>query len=212
MTLAIISTSFLIGDGVITPPNTVLGALYSLLENISTGLNVFISVMVLILIFNVQRYGSKAIGLVSGPIMILWFATLAFLGLLSIVHYPEEARFLARAFNPASLMAFSGTAGKILLIVGFKNAFLCLGSVILCVTGGKALYADLGHFGYRAIMAAWCTVAFPVLAIQYFGQCCYVISLGRDMTHYPPSDHETEEYQALEQEQNLFNTSLITVP
>ncbi|KAL3807662.1 hypothetical protein ACHAXA_007952 [Cyclostephanos tholiformis] len=213
MTLAIISTSFLIGDGVITPPNTVLGALYSpVLENISTGLNVFISAMVLILIFNVQRYGSKAIGLVNGPIMILWFATLAFLGLLSIVRYPEEARFLARAFNPASLTAFSGTAGKILPIVGFKNAFLCLGSVILCVTGGEALYADLGHFGYRAIMAAWCTVAFPALAIQYYGQCCYVISLGRDITRYPPSDHETEEYQALVQERNLFNTQLITVP
>ena len=213
MTLAIISTSFLIGDGVITPPNTVLGALYSpVLENIPTGLNDFISVMVLILIFNLQRYGSKAIGLVNGPIMILWFATLAFLGLRSIVRYPEEARFLARAFNPASLTAFSGTAGKMLPIVGFKNAFLCFGSVILCVTGGEALYADLGHFGYWAIMAAWCTVVFPALAIQYFGQCCYVISLGRDMTRYPPSDYESEEYQALVQERNLFNTQLITVP
>ena len=213
MTLAIISASFIIGDGVITPPNTVLGALYSpVLANISTSLNVFISIMILVLTFSVQRYGSKVIGYVNGPIMLLWFAALAGTGLIAIVRYPEEARFLLRAFNPACLTAFAGNAGTNPPIVGFQNAFLSLAGVILCVTGAEALYADLGHFGYRAIVVAWSAIVFPALAIQYFGQCCYIISLGRDETRYPSSDYETAEYQALLQERELFNTQLIVVP
>lgn len=74
------------------------------------------------------------------------------------------------------------------------------------------MYADLGHFGYKAITLAWTLVVFPALAIQYYGQCCYVISLGRDTSLYPSSDHETVEYQALLQERQLFNTKLIEVP
>ncbi len=213
MTLAIISASFIIGDGVITPPNTVLGALYSpVLANISPSLNVFISILILLLTFSVQRYGSKVIGYVNGPVMLLWFAALAGTGLVAIVRYHEEARFLLRAFNPACLTAFAGKPGMYPPIVGFQNAFLSLAGVILCVTGAEALYADLGHFGYRAIVVAWSAIVFPALAIQYFGQCCYVISLGRDETRYPSSDYETAEYQALLQERELFNTQLILVP
>ncbi len=117
---------------------------------------------------------------------------------------------MLRAFNPACLTAFSGSAGN--PIVGFNNAFLSLSGVILCVTGGEALYADLGHFGYRSTVIAWCTVVFPALATQYFGQCCYAISLGRDAARYPPSEYETAEYQALVQQRELFNTNLIEIP
>jgi KUP system potassium uptake protein len=109
MTIAMMTTGFLIGDGVITPPNTVLGALYSpVLKNIPTSLNVLLSCLVLIFIFNVQRFGSQVIGYVSGPIMIVWFLVLAILGGMAIGRYPEEARFMLRAFNPASLVEFSG--------------------------------------------------------------------------------------------------------
>lgn len=80
----------------------------------------------------------------------MWFLALAILGVQTAVRYPEEARFLLRAFNPACLTAFSGSAGT--PIVGFKNAFLSLFGVILCVTGAEALYADMGHFGYKAMM------------------------------------------------------------
>lgn len=214
MTIAMMSTGFLIGDGVITPPNTVLGALHSpVLENISTSLNVLLSCLVLIFIFNVQRFGSQVIGYVSGPIMIVWFLVLAILGGMAIGRYPEEARFMLRAFNPASLVEFSGgEEGVYPPHVGFYNAFLSLSGVILCITGAEALYADLGHFGYRAIMVAWCTMIFPALALHYFGQCCYVISLGRDMELYPPSTAETEEYQALWNDRELFNTQAIEVP
>ena len=166
MIVAILSASFLIGDGVITPPNTVLGALTSPVINISKELNVLVSVIILLITFAVQRFGSMAIGKTFGPVMILWFATLAILGLLSIVQHPAEARLLLRAFNPACLS-----------ILGFKNVFYSLSGVILAVTGGEALYADLGHFGYKAIAIAWWTVAFPALAIQYYGQCCLVLSL-----------------------------------
>jgi KUP system potassium uptake protein len=210
MTLAIISASFLIGDAVITAPNTVLGALTSPVLNVSVDLNAFISILILLLTFAVQRFGSKVIGCVSGPLMMLWFITLLVLGVQTILRYPEEARFLLRAFNPACLTAFSGSAGN--PIVGFKNGFLSLSGVILCVTGAEALYADLGHFGYRSTVIAWCTVVFPALATQYFGQCCYVISLGRDGERYPPSDYETTEYQALVQQRELFNTNLIEIP
>jgi KUP system potassium uptake protein len=74
------------------------------------------------------------------------------------------------------------------------------------------LYADLGHFGYKAITLAWTLVVFPALTIQYYGQCCHVISLGRDTSLYPSSDYETAEYQALVQERQLYNTKLIEVP
>ena len=166
MIVAILSASFLIGDGVITPPNTVLGALTSPVITISKELNVLVSVIILLITFAVQRFGSMAIGKTFGPIMILWFATLAILGLISIVQHPNEARVLLRAFNPACLS-----------ILGFKNVFYSLSGVILAVTGGEALYADLGHFGYKAIAIAWWSVAFPALAIQYYGQCCLVLSL-----------------------------------
>lgn len=214
MTIAMMSTGFLIGDGVITPPNTVLGALHSpVLAHVSTSLNVLLSCLVLIFIFNVQKFGSQVIGYVSGPIMIVWFLILAILGGMAIGRYPEEARFMLRAFNPASLVEFSGgEEGVYPPHVGFYNAFLSLSGVILCITGAEALYADLGHFGYRAIMVAWCTMIFPALALHYFGQCCYVISLGRDMELYPPSMATTEEYQALVDNRELFNTQLIEVP
>lgn len=74
------------------------------------------------------------------------------------------------------------------------------------------MYADLGHFGYKAITLAWTLVVFPALTIQYYGQCCHVISLGRDTSLYPSSDYETAEYQALVQERQLYNTKLIEVP
>ncbi|KAL3778295.1 hypothetical protein ACHAW5_002400 [Stephanodiscus triporus] len=212
MTLAIVSACFLISDGIITPPNTVLGALTTpVLKGISTNVNVLISVVILLITFGVQKFGSKAIGLVCGPLMILWFATLAILGILAIARYPEEARFLSRGFNPACLTAFTGTAENP-PIVGFQNAFLSFAGVILCVTGAEALYADLGHFGYKAISLAWTLVVFPALTIQYYGQCCHVISLGRDTSLYPSSDYETAEYQALVQERQLYNTKLIEVP
>ena len=138
MTLAIVSACFLISDGIITPPNTVLGALTTpVLKGISTNVNVFISVVILLITFGVQKFGSKAIGFVCGPVMILWFATLAILGILAIARYPEEARFLSRGFNPACLTAFTGTAENP-PIVGFRNAFLSFAGVILCVTGAEA--------------------------------------------------------------------------
>ena len=138
MTLAIVSTCLLVSDGIITPPNTILGALDTpVLGGISTNVNVLISVVILLITFGVQKFGSKTIGVVCGPVMILWFASLAFLGILAISRYPEEARFLSRAFNPACLTAFTGTAENP-PIVGFRNAFFSFSGVILCVSGAEA--------------------------------------------------------------------------
>lgn len=152
--------SLFFGDGVITPAISVLSAVEGL-EIVAPDLEhavIPIAAVVLLGLFSVQKRGTDTIGKAFGPIMIIWFATLAILGLRSILQNPE----VLVAVNP--LYAISLVQTHLML------SLTIFGAVFLCVTGGEALYADLGHFGRPAISWAWFVGVLPALLLNYFGQ------------------------------------------
>ena len=158
--LGLFGAGLLYGDGAITPAISVLGAIEGISEKNAAfaELIVPISAGILVALFWIQRYGTHRIGAISGWVMLIWFITIGVLGLRYIVIYPE----VLKAVSPHYAAMF-------LVHHGVKG-FLLLGLVFLCVTGGEALYADMGHFGPLPIRVAWFTVAFPALLLNYFGQ------------------------------------------
>jgi KUP system potassium uptake protein len=148
------------GDGALTPAVTVLGAIEGLeiVEPAFAAAVVPLAVIVMIVLFGLQKRGTGAIGAMFGPVMLLWFVVLAGLGVAQIVQHPG----VLLAANPLYAIEFFGTHTGVSLVV--------LGSVFLAVTGGEALYADLGHFGRPPIRAAWFAVVWPGLVLNYFGQ------------------------------------------
>ncbi len=158
--LGIFGTAIFFGDGVITPAITVLGAIEGL-KVAAPGLDSYVvpvALMVLTALFLVQRHGTARIGRFFGPVMVIWFVVLAVLGLQHI------------AANPSILKALSPHYALLFLVGNPFVAFIALGSVVLCVTGAEALYADMGHFGKRPIRLAWFSLAMPALVLNYFGQ------------------------------------------
>ena len=154
------------GDGVITPAISVLSAIEGL-EIATPALKTFVvplTVLVLVILFGVQRKGTAGIGFVFGPIMLVWFAVLAVAGLLSIAAAPQ----ILVALNPLLGVGFMLTHGW--------GAFVALGAIVLAVTGAEALYADMGHFGRLPIRVAWFGLVFPALAINYLGQGALLIA------------------------------------
>ncbi len=152
--------ALLYGDGVITPAISVLGAVEGL-GIAAPGLSplvVPLSIGILVLLFLFQRRGTDAVGAVFGPIMLVWFGCLALLGLRGIA---AEPRVLA-ALSPHFAVGFFAAHGA--------RSLLVLGAVVLVITGGEALYADMGHFGRRPIRIAWLAVAMPALMLNYLGQ------------------------------------------
>ena len=163
--LGIIATALFYGDAIITPAMSVLSAVEGLeiVEPAFTPLVLPISVAILIGLFAIQSRGTAAVGKLFGPVMLVYFAVIAVLGVMGIMHAPE----ILWAVNPVYAVRFF-TLDPML-------AFLALGSVILAVTGAEALYADMGHFGRRAIMVAWLWVAFPCLLLNYLGQSALLL-------------------------------------
>jgi KUP system potassium uptake protein len=163
--IALFGAALLYGDGIITPAISVLGAMEGLVV-VSPAFEpavVPLTLVILVSVFAVQRFGTAKVGSVFGPLMLVWFATIAVLGLKEIA---LEPRILA-AVNPLHGVRFlvsHGTAG-----------FLVLGAVCLAVTGAEALYADMGHFGRRPIRLAWLALVLPALVINYFGQGALVL-------------------------------------
>ena len=164
--LGLFGASLLYGDGMITPAISVLSAV----EGLEVATPVFrpyvvpITIAILIALFAVQSRGTARIGSIFGPVMLLWFLVLAALGLTNIFAHPS----VLTAVNPIHAVRFfarNGVAG-----------FLVLGSVFLAVTGGEALYADMGHFGTRPIRTAWFALVLPSLVLNYFGQGALVIA------------------------------------
>lgn len=157
---AMLGASLLYGDAVITPAISVLSAIEGLevATEAARPLVLPITCGILLLLFLVQKRGTGDIGNVFGPIMIIWFAVIAVLGASAIVDRPD----ILRSINP--LYAFDFFAANQL------HGLLVLGSVVLCITGGEALYADMGHFGKTPIRLSWLGVAFPALLLNYFGQ------------------------------------------
>jgi KUP system potassium uptake protein len=161
----LIGAALLYGDSVITPAISVLSAAEGL-KGFSPAFTPYITTLASIILaglFWFQRKGSKTIGRIFGPVMVLWFLTLGLLGLWQIKDAPQ----VFAALNPL--------LGLQLLISHPGGAIIILGSVVLCVTGAEALYADMGHFGRRAIGQAWYFFAFPGLLLNYYGQGAYVI-------------------------------------
>ncbi|MDN5835717.1 MAG: potassium transporter Kup, partial [Nitrosospira sp.] len=154
------------GDGVITPAISVLSAVEGL-EVATPLLKPYvlpITLIVLIALFLLQQRGTGGIGAFFGPIMALWFATIGLIGLVNIWAAPQ----ILAALNPIHAVAFGMDNGWL--------AFIALGAVVLALTGGEALYADIGHFGAKPIRLAWYTFVLPTLALNYLGQGALLLS------------------------------------
>jgi len=154
------------GDSIITPAISVLSAVEGL-KVLSPDLDRYVIVIALTLItglFAVERFGTDRIGKVFGPIMLLWFLCLGVLGGLKIIE------------NPSILAALNPMMGIQFLMASPGVAIAILGSVVLAVTGGEALYADMGHFGLKPIQKAWLFLVFPCLLLNYFGQGALLLS------------------------------------
>ncbi len=166
--MGLLGAALIYGDGVITPAISVLSAL----EGVNVVTPAFkpyvmpLAIMILIALFAAQRYGTEKIGRAFGPIMLSWFIVIALLGSIAIAHHPA----VIAAIDPRyaiGFLAHSGTMG-----------FLVLGGVFLCITGGEALYADMGHFGKAPIRGSWYVIVLPALLLSYAGQTAYLIDKG----------------------------------
>lgn len=158
--LGILGASLFYGDGVITPAISVLGALEGI-NVIATGFNNYVplaAVFLLVILFFAQKNGSAKIGLLFGPVMIVWFSVLALIGLFQIAKTPS----ILQALNPYWGIRFFIEHGSI--------GLLTFGAIVLVLTGAEALYADLGHFGKKSISISWHGLVLPSLILNYLGQ------------------------------------------
>ncbi len=158
--LGIFGAALLYGDGMITPAITVLSAMEGLnvVTPVFTPYVLPLTVLTLLGIFAIQRHGTDLVGRLFGPVMIVWFSVLAVLGLRATLQHP----IVLTAFDPRHAVTFFS-------LYGWQGAVV-LGAVVLVVTGGEALYADMGHFGKRPIRVAWFSLVLPALLLNYFGQ------------------------------------------
>jgi KUP system potassium uptake protein len=163
--VGLFGAALIYGDGAITPAISVLSALEGL-EMVAPALQPYVvpaAVVILLVLFAIQSQGTTAIGHLFGPVMLIWFATMALMGVFGIAKHPSV--FLA--LNPAYGLSYLFSNGA--------TGFLVLGAVFLCVTGAEALYADMGHFGRGPIKFAWFSIVFPSLILNYAGQAAFVL-------------------------------------
>jgi KUP system potassium uptake protein len=164
--LLIFASGLLFGDGMITPAISVISAV----EGLKIATNAFIpyivpiTLVILTGLFTIQKYGTHKVGRIFGPIVIVWFVLIASLGLNQIVRTPQ----ILAVLNPYYAFYF-------IFHTPIHKLFLVLGSVMLVVTGGEALYADMGHFGKNSIRLSWFSVVYPALILNYLGQGAYLL-------------------------------------
>ena len=165
LTLGLFGAALIYGDGMITPAISVLSAVEGLeiVTPVFSDWVVPITIAIIVGLFAVQKYGTAKVGSVFGPIMIVWFSTLAILGIMQIVR------------EPAVLQAVFPTHAFDFFVRNKLAGFLVLGSVFLVITGGEALYADMGHFGLQPIRRVWFSFVFPSLLLNYFGQGAFLL-------------------------------------
>ncbi|WP_448662095.1 potassium transporter Kup [Sphingomonas sp. CJ20] len=164
--LGVIATALFYGDAIITPAVSVLSAVEGLTV-VQSGLAPLvlpIAIVILIALFAIQSHGTAAMGKMFGPVMVVYFLVLAVLGVMGIARAPE----ILWALSPHYAVQF--------FLLDPKLAFLALGSVVLAVTGAEALYADMGHFGRKAISISWLYAAFPCLMLNYLGQSALLLT------------------------------------
>ncbi len=165
--LGVVGAALIYGDGIITPSISVLSALEGVKianPNVSTNFIVYGTVAIIVLLFLVQRTGTGVIGALFGPITLVWFLVIGALGISEFAHNP----MVLKAVNPYWALEFFHENGLF--------SFFIMGSVFLVVTGGEALYADMGHFGVRPIRLAWFGLVLPSLLANYFGQGALILS------------------------------------
>jgi KUP system potassium uptake protein len=173
--LGVFATALFYGDSMITPAVSVLSAIEGVaIASPSLGKLVLPLAMAIIIgLFSIQRSGTARVGLFFGPIMLLYFAVIATLGLISIAHTPQ----ILWAFSPHYALEF--------FALDPARAFLALGSVVLAVTGAEALYADMGHFGRNPIRVSWLFIVLPALMLNYMGQGALLSRLGEPALESP---------------------------
>ncbi|HET9390912.1 MAG TPA: KUP/HAK/KT family potassium transporter [Steroidobacteraceae bacterium] len=166
--MGLLGAALIYGDGVITPAISVLSAVEGV-NVVTSALRPFVlpvSVLILVVLFAAQRFGTERIGHTFGPVMLLWFIVIAALGLTGIVRYPA----VIAAVDPRHAIAFLTHHGA--------SGLLVLGGVFLCITGAEALYADMGHLGKGPIRRSWYVIVLPSLLLSYAGQTALLIEHG----------------------------------
>ena len=173
--IGVIGAALFFGDAIITPAISVLSAVEGL-EVVQPSLApwvVPITVVLILVLFVFQRFGTAKVSTVFGPVMVVWFLTLAITGLIHVVQ------------NPVVFWSINPAYGILFLAKHWDTAFVVIGAIFLCVTGAEGLYADLGHFGRRPIVIAWFSLVFPALLLNYFGQGAYLIANGPGAAENP---------------------------
>ena len=168
----LLGAAFFYGDGVITPAISVLSAVEGL-EIVSPDLKTYIipaTLAILALLFLGQRYGTRKIGFLFGPVMLIWFILLAALGILNVIQNPH----VLLAIKPNYALEFLANNGIL--------PFFAMGAIVLCVTGAEALYADMGHFGSNPIRMGWTRFVLPALLLNYFGQGALLLKSAGGLT------------------------------
>jgi KUP system potassium uptake protein len=166
--MGLLGAALIYGDGVITPAISVLSALEGV-NVVTAAFKPYVmpaAVVILLGLFGAQRFGTEKIGRAFGPVMLLWFFVIAVLGLASVARHPG----VIMAVDPRYAVRFMVSAGS--------SGFLVLGGVFLCITGGEALYADMGHFGKGPIRCSWYGIVLPSLLLSYAGQVAFLIDKG----------------------------------
>ena len=168
--LAIVGVCLFMGDGVITPAISILSAVEGLrlvpgLEEIEGFILLFIAALIAVGLFFCQKKGTDSISWAFGPVMVIWFVALSITGLIGIAGAPQ----ILFALSPHYAIGF--------LLEHGISSFIVLSSIVLCVTGGEALYADMGHLGREPIIKGW-YVVFPALMLSYLGQGAFVLQYG----------------------------------
>jgi KUP system potassium uptake protein len=165
MLCGVFGAAFLYGDGVITPAISILSAVegLSIITPVFSPYVIPITILILIGLFSFQKNGTATLGKIFGPITLIWFLVIGGIGITHIIEHPE----ILGSINPFYAFDF--------LRANIATGFIVLGSVFLVVTGGEALYSDLGHFGARPIKLAWFVVVLPCLLLNYFGQGAFLL-------------------------------------
>lgn len=174
MVLVMIGTCMVIGDGVLTPAISVLSAIAGIKTQdpkMSQSAVVAISVVILVVLFGVQRFGTSGVSFLFSPIMVAWFVSTALIGVYNIAtYYPA----VFKALSPHYIFYFFSHHGY--------RGWIMLGAIVLCITGAEAMFADLGHFNKRAIQIAFTLVVFPSLILTYAGEAAYLIKHPSDLS------------------------------
>ncbi|XP_027348444.1 potassium transporter 5-like [Abrus precatorius] len=164
--VTIMSTSMVIGDGILTPSISVLSAVSGIKKkspSLDQGAVVGISIAILIVLFAVQRFGTDKVGFTFAPMVVVWFLFIGGIGLYNLFKYDIG---VLRAFNPKYIVDYMKRNGK--------NGWISLGGIFHCITGSEAMFADLGHFNVRAVQISFSFVTFPALVCAYSGQAAYL--------------------------------------